>query len=724
MRRRALGLFALSGGVLLSEVVWTRLLSARTVHAFAFLAVSTALLGTAVGARWAARRTEDAPPDDRDAARLALGFAVSVPLAQVLSEAVGLELAGLRTDLDAWLRLATMYVGLAVPFGLAGAAIALVLARGRDALPQLYASDLIGAAAGALAALVLVPWCSGAPALWWGAALGAAAAAILCPAPGSVGLTALLIAAGLGGLPLPASVDPSKAPGVASFSNTLETVWTAHARLDRVPGRGGERWLIDGGVAAVRVPTRDAGASRDDAALVLARRPGGRVLVVGSGAGWEIADALHLGAARVVGVEVNPALVAATPEFIARDPRVSLVVDDARSYLERTRETFDVILMAHTITNAATAGGALGLTEDHVLTVEALRLVLERRAPEGLLLITRPAFQLPRLARTVVAAAGEPLSQNSWAWTDRGGGFFGALLVAQAWEATDVASLEKALRARARIFEHHPQRSATLPSLVTRLLKGTLPSAVSRADLRLEAATDDRPFFNRRWPLGRSWPGLGSAGASTRLVIEEQPLAELALLALLGESTILGLLVALWRRPRSARLLLPPAAVGAAFMAVEVSMLSILGLLLGDPSAAMAVGLAGLLIGAGLGSLGFGSKSPRFALGVAAGTAAAAALLAGPLAAGALALAKLARMALALILAAGIGGGLGGALPALLRGRDGAGAATGWAVNAAASVAGLALALLAAPEIGLSGLMLGAAALYLGTAAGIGPGKS
>ncbi|MEO1231022.1 MAG: methyltransferase domain-containing protein [Myxococcota bacterium] len=723
MRRRALGLFLLSSGVLLAEVVWTRLLSARTVHVFAFLAVSTAMLGTAVGARWAAGRAAAPEADDHTSARLALAFAVSVPIAQILSEGVGFELASLRLGGLGWLRLGALYLVLALPFALAGAAIALVLARDLDRLPQLYAADLAGAAAGALAALALVPWCRGPPALWLGAALGAGASAVLHPARGARGVAAVLLVAGVGGLPLPASVDPSKAPGVANFSDTLETRWTAHARLDRIPGGRGGRWLIDGGVAAVRIPTPGP-ISSDDAALVLALRPGGRVLVVGSGVGWEIKDALEAGARQVVGVEVNPGLAEATPAFLAEDPRVTLVVEDARSYLERTEERFDVVLMAHTITNAATAGGALGLTEDHMLTVEALRRTLDRRAQGGLLLVTRPVIQLPRLARTVAAAAGpgSPPAPRTLAWRDRRGSFFGALLVAEAWRDGEVKALIEALRSRGRILEHTPDRSSGLPSAVSAALADPDPSP-TEAEPRPALPTDDRPFFHRRWTLGQALPGLGGARAPTRLLIEEHPLAELALIALLLESTLLGLAVGLWRRPKRARPL-SPAAVGLAFMAVEIGLLGLLGLLLGDPSAAVAVGLAGLLVGTGAGSWLLGAFPPAVALGVAAGAAAISAVATGPLVGLALPLGKLARWTIGLILSGTLGAGLGGALPSLLRDRSAEAAATGWAINAAASVAGLALALLIAPELGLSGLMGAGAGLYLVTALGVRRGTS
>ena len=71
-------------------------------------------------------------------------------------------------------------------------------------------------------------------------------------------------------------------------------------------------------------------------------RPSGDVLVVGTGGGRDILSALLFGARSVTGVELNPNIIlTANQRFGAftghldRDPRVTFVNDEARSYITR-----------------------------------------------------------------------------------------------------------------------------------------------------------------------------------------------------------------------------------------------------------------------------------------------------------------------------------------------------------------------------------------------------
>jgi len=75
---------------------------------------------------------------------------------------------------------------------------------------------------------------------------------------------------------------------------------------------------------------------------------GGRVLVVGSGMGNDVAAALRGGASHVDAVEIDPVIAALGrklhPEQPYSDPRVDLVIDDARSFLNRSSDRYEVIV--------------------------------------------------------------------------------------------------------------------------------------------------------------------------------------------------------------------------------------------------------------------------------------------------------------------------------------------------------------------------------------------
>ena len=82
------------------------------------------------------------------------------------------------------------------------------------------------------------------------------------------------------------------------------------------------------------------------------------VLVVGAGSGNDVAGVLRNGAKRVVAVEIEPVIIKMGrehhPEKPYSDPRVTVVLDDARSYFATTTEKFDLIVFglldSHTTT--------------------------------------------------------------------------------------------------------------------------------------------------------------------------------------------------------------------------------------------------------------------------------------------------------------------------------------------------------------------------------------
>ncbi len=75
--------------------------------------------------------------------------------------------------------------------------------------------------------------------------------------------------------------------------------------------------------------------------------PGDQVLIVGAGMGNDAASALRNGAAHVDAVEIDPAILEFGKEFHPEhpydDPRVTMIVDDARSFFEKSTKQYDLI---------------------------------------------------------------------------------------------------------------------------------------------------------------------------------------------------------------------------------------------------------------------------------------------------------------------------------------------------------------------------------------------
>jgi hypothetical protein len=134
----------------------------------------------------------------------------------------------------------------------------------------------------------------------------------------------------------------------------------------------------------------------------------GKVLVIeGGGGGLAIPCALASSAASILVVQADPRLA----EITRRHYGLEVIAANPRSYIERTRSSFDVI---HIETWGATVPGANALQQDHLLTVGALTDDLRHLDQGGVLIISRrlllppsDSLRLWATAREALARAGE-----------------------------------------------------------------------------------------------------------------------------------------------------------------------------------------------------------------------------------------------------------------------------------------------------------------------------
>lgn len=121
------------------------------------------------------------------------------------------------------------------------------------------------------------------------------------------------------------------------------------------------------------------------------------VLILGAGAGNDVAGSLRHGVDAVDAVEIDPGIYQLGAEFHPEqpysDPRVNVIIDDARSYLKRSPKKYDIIsfglLDAHTLSSAYN-----NMRVDHyVYTLESFQEARERLRDDGVLTV---AFEAQR----------------------------------------------------------------------------------------------------------------------------------------------------------------------------------------------------------------------------------------------------------------------------------------------------------------------------------------
>jgi SAM-dependent methyltransferase len=286
----------------------------------------------------------------------------------------------------------------------------------------------------------------------------------------------------------------------------------------------------------------------------------GHVLIVGSGAGNDVAAALRNGAGRVDAVEIDPLILhlgeQLHPERPYADPRVRRVVNDARAFIRHTRERYDLIAYGLLDSHTVLSGASSVRLDSYVYTTEALKEARARLAPDGVLTMS---FTL--LSREI-------------AWK-----LF--LMLREAF-GEDPRAFET-IYDGGITFVAGPGVQRAAPALPFK----DVTNAMRAAGVRADPSTDDWPFLymaERRFPrsylvmaavlLGLSWLSIAS--------FQGRPLAAFSA---------------------------PAFALGAGFMLVETKAITELALVFGSTWFVTTIVIAGVLVMAWLANLWVESRA-------------------------------------------------------------------------------------------------------------------
>jgi SAM-dependent methyltransferase len=149
----------------------------------------------------------------------------------------------------------------------------------------------------------------------------------------------------------------------------------------------------------------------------------GKVLIIGSGGGEQVRNALMFAPSRVVAVEVIPEVLevlggplGVKVNHIYEDPRVEPVGMDGRRYLDGTDERFDLIFLP-VVDTSLTMMRSLFNPAETLYTVESFDAMRRHLSDDGVLVIQRPAFFDPSgvLLRQYVRSLAD-LGMHPYTW--------------------------------------------------------------------------------------------------------------------------------------------------------------------------------------------------------------------------------------------------------------------------------------------------------------------
>lgn len=431
-------------------------------------------------------------------------------------------------------------------------------------------------------------------------------------------------------------VDVLDSPGIRS----LPGISTRY--LQQPPGELG--LFVDGeNLNPIVLPDEDtAFASYMPVSIAYLLRPEAKTLILGPEGGLDILIALAMNAKKVTAVEVNPLIIEAAAHIYTH-PQVITVQEADRSFTKRTSGNFDIVVKSLTSTFHPIRSGAYTLSEDYRYTVEAFQDALLQLAPDGILVFNRwlqnpPSETLRAFTTTTSALEEMDYNVEPNIVVFRGYNMATFLVKTQPFIERELSEIEDFLESRGFDLVYSPIPNPQLVNqnnvLQTPLYADIFSQFIAMVSKQefyaqypyeVSPPTDNKPFFGHYF----KWSQLDQVINEFRLYW--QPFGGagfLVVFIILGISIVLAallIIIPLWvstlrksnrgnkdRIPRSLRItsLVYFSMLGFGYLLIEIPIIHIFILYLGNPAYAITIVLFSLLIFSGLGS----SLSHRFNL--------------------------------------------------------------------------------------------------------------
>lgn len=656
------GILLLSMSTLMYEVLLTRVFSVTMYYHFAFMAISIALFGMSLGALFVYIFPKKFKVE-KTINHLGIGaflFGNLIIVSYLFHISIPVVFDG---GIWQFITLSLTYLCFLLPFTFSGICISLALTRFPKQIGKLYACDLIGAAMGALVTILLLNFL-GAPIAILVSGLISVLASLLFGFNTGKKFKKVSLAFAVGIFILISlsvvlqnfNIQPLSPVMVKGYlaPRYLYDEWNAFSRvtvnnigLSKPFGWGfGQKYNNDTKInqlflridAAAGTPITNFDGNLDKLDFlrhdivnaVHYLRPQATELIIGGGGGRDILSALVFEQKAITSVEINGNILKALNEkfgdfsgHLDRYQNVKFVHDEARSWLVRSNNKYDIIQLSLIDSWAATTAGAFTLSENSLYTVEGWNIFLNHLKPNGILTVSRwysksfpgEAYRLVTLAGASLRSFGinDPrnhiiLLRNLQTVSDnQNPDGVGTILVSrEKFSDSDLAAIKQISANDGFDIVLSPEQ--TLDDNFKKLLSDqNTDQFLASLPIDVSPPTDDKPFFFQMLRIRDAFMGKGFDQGNNTFNLNALKIL-VYLLEIIIILTILILLVPLiffhrqqsWRGSR--RFMVFFISIGLGFMLIEISQMQRFIILLGQPTYSLAVSLTGLLAGSGLGS--------------------------------------------------------------------------------------------------------------------------
>ncbi len=648
--------FCVALSTLLLQLVQTRIYSVVFWNHLVYFIISIALLGFGISGAWLSFGSTTWLARKLTLPRTAFLYFFAVIIASLYAPRLDISTAKIATESANMYRLLITYFFAILPYFFAGWILGIVYRDYVKRIHFLYFADLVGAALGCFAFLAAMRAFGAVGLVLVAAGIVAFPLLILLKVSWRNTVAALICLGVLIYLSanmeyLNEQIEPEETKAIVALyegphlkepeTRVIEfSEWNPISRIDvasseEYPMR--KRIFIDGDAwTDLIIPREDTPSPWDPeteclftwGAPYLIRKNPESVLVIGSGGGIDVHNAVRAKARDIDAVEINP-----TTSRIVLDeygdetravfdrPEVKLWNEEGRSFVRRGDKLYDVIVMNAIDTFSALSAGAYVLSESYLYTVEAMKDYIGHLKPEGVLSISR--WKTPAESVRLFTVALEALHElecedpenHITALYQPNNGFIAVMVSPSPFSEADMSAIREHCE-RHGVHMMYPLTNGEDYSFSTQRLYAEYvearkheasPDIVVDSMYDARPVWDDSPFFFNFLTVDRLWLATRS---STATQILRGNWSSLTLFSLLGFLTIavFAFMVAPLLKygrghiPNFKKWLLYFACLGLSFIFIEIALMQRFALLLGHPSRSIALVLATLLLFAGIGS--------------------------------------------------------------------------------------------------------------------------
>ncbi len=625
-------IFFITFSTVVFEILYTRVFSVIYLSSFAFLMISLALFGYGLSGFFTSFSKIS---KDKNGLKyleyFVLGYALLLPLIFKITLIAKIDFTHLFNPITNLLLLMVNFGVLIVPFFAAGVSLVLIFSVYSDEIGKLYFIDLVGAAFGGIAIIPLITW-FGPPRsililslilsiLWF---------SLSKLKMRTKGVLILILIASLGGMYkfsekiFPIAPKIIKRGYIIDYhKNRIEhSKWSPINKIDVATffKRKKVLWLDAGTQQSFLVkpsgPIESLGPIEFNQSSIpyqLAKR--GPALIIGSAGGYEVLCAYTNNFKPVFAVEMDPEICDIVKnsysEYLGnlfKKREVKIINDEGRHVLRKLKRKYNVIQMVNSHNSNIILSGGLSFSETYIYTVESFKDYWNHLNDNGFLSIIHMFGE--RMFSTAYQALIElgikdPGKKFYVIQPPKGFNYF--FMKKGDLNRSDIEKLEKFSRKSNVVYSPFKKSDNIYYSLASPDFKKT----IAASSVNISPVYDNSPYFNQPNKIGQfSFKNnvLMSREAKKAIHVTLK-YSNSVYISILGISILFSLLfIYLPLKLKTREITHKPVIlyfflIGMAFITVEIILIKIFQLFLGNPAYSISAIIFALLVSSGIGSL-------------------------------------------------------------------------------------------------------------------------